>query len=165
MIDEIVRSNSLTIDGLRRLVADVPDDIMTRQVAGAVNHPAWVIGHLTHSCEAIGGEMGLSEWLPSDWKQEFGTGSSPVDERKHYPSKAELLTALIDGQQRIIDRLTLLGERGLSEPLPDVRYRQTFPTLGHAVLHVLTAHAALHVGQITVWRRVVGLAPLKVPLA
>jgi hypothetical protein len=36
-----------------------------------------------------------------------------------------------------------------------------FPTLGDAVLRILTSHAAVHVGQITVWRRALNLGPLK----
>ena len=37
-----------------------------------------------------------------------------------------------------------------------------FPTVGHAALHILVSHAASHVGQqLIVWRRVVGLGPMK----
>src|SRR5882672_9338514 len=98
MIDEIVRSYSLTLDYLRRLVADVPDNLMTRQMAGVINHPSWVIGHLTYSCQAIGGEMGITAWLPARWAELFGTGSLPVDRPDVYPNKAELLAALADGE-------------------------------------------------------------------
>jgi hypothetical protein len=164
MIDEIVRSNLLTINDLRRLIEDVPDEMMTRQTAGIVNHPAWVIGHLTHSCEAIGGEPGISTWLPDEWQRKFGTGSTPVAERDQYPLKDELLNALTDAQRRVVEQLNLMGEPALSAPLPDVRHREIFPSLGHAVLHILTAHAALHVGQITVWRRAIGLPPLRQPI-
>jgi hypothetical protein len=164
MIDEIVRSNSLIISDLRRLIEDVPDEMMTRQVGAVVNHPAWVIGHLTHSYEAIGGELGITPWLPEDWRKKFGTGSTPVVEREIYRPKAELLNSLAKAQSRVFARLNAIGEQGLSESLPDVRYREVFPTVGQAVLHVLTAHAALHVGQLTVWRRSVGLPPLTKPI-
>lgn len=160
MIDEIVRSNSLVINDLRRLIEDVPDEKMTMQVDAVVNHPAWVIGHLTHSYEAIGGELGITPWLPEEWGQRFGTGSTPDQERERYSSKVELLNSLADAQRRVVTRMNEIGEQGMSEPLPDVRYREIFPTIGQAVLHVLTAHAALHVGQLTVWRRAVGLPPL-----
>jgi len=151
------------LDYLRRLVADVPNDLLTRQPAGAVNHPAWVIGHLVYSCEAIGGEIGLTPWLASDWKSRFGTGSTPVEDRAAYPEKEALLAALRDGQRRLAERLTVVGNEGMAAPLPDVRYRSVFPTVGHAVLHILTAHAAGHVGQVTVWRRVMGLGALQEP--
>jgi hypothetical protein len=126
-----------------------------------VNHPAWVIGHLVFSCQLIAGEMGVKPWLSPSWEQQFGTGSQPTDSREAYPGKDELLATLADAQQHVCRRVAELGIEGLSAPLPDVRYRHVFPTLGHAVLHVLTSHAAFHVGQVSVWRRVVGLGPLK----
>jgi hypothetical protein len=164
MIDEIVRSNSLIINDLRRLIEDVPGEKMSMQVGAVVNHPAWVIGHLTQSYEAIGGELGITPWLPEGWDKQFGTGSTPVTEREQYPSKLELLNSLDDARDRVVARLNEIGEQRLTEPLPDVRYRAIFPTIGQGVLHVLTAHAALHVGQLTVWRRAVGLPPLTEPI-
>jgi hypothetical protein len=161
MIPEITRSYHLALDNLRRLVADVPDSRMAEQPGAVVNHPAWVIGHLVHSCQAIGGEMGLRPWLTPNWTSRFGTGSVPTGDREAYPSKTELLDALADGQKRVLDRLVELGEDGLYAPLPDERYREMFPTIGHAVLQILTVHTALHVGQVTVWRRAVGLGPLR----
>jgi uncharacterized damage-inducible protein DinB len=163
MIDEIVRSFSRTLEYLRRLLADVPDELLTFQPGGVMNHPAWVIGHLTHSFQAIGSELGITRWLPVNWEQQFGTGSVPVEIRDAYPCKDELLNALADGQLRVVKRLHQIGEEGLGEPLPDDRYRDMFPTLGHAVLHILTSHVAVHVGQVTVWRRAAGLEPLPEP--
>lgn len=160
MIPEITQSYGMALDYLRRLVDEVPDARMTEQPGPVVNHPAWVIGHLVHSCQAIGGEMGLGPWLARDWASRYGTGSLPTADRAKYPTKNELLEAPADGQRRIFGRIDGIGEAGLAAALPDVRYRETFPTIGHAVLHILMVHTALHVGQITVWRLAVGLGPL-----
>jgi hypothetical protein len=159
MIPEILNSYSMTLGYLRRLVADVPDELFTKSAGGAVNHPAWVIGHLIHSAQGIGGEIGSSPWLPPSWAEKFGTGSVPMNEG--YPTKRALLDALADAERRLTERILELGESGMLQPLPDEKYRPIFPTVGHAVLHILTAHAAIHVGQITVWRQAVGLGPLK----
>ena len=161
MIPEITRSYSLALDYLRRLVADVPDERFSEQPANIANHPAWTIGHLIHSAQAIAGEMGLPEWLPDDWSARFGTGSNPTSDRENYPAKSTLLESLADAEHRVLHRLSTLGESALAQPLPDVRHRATFPTLGHAVLHILTVHTALHVGQLTVWRRAAGFGPCK----
>jgi hypothetical protein len=163
MIAEILRSNKLVLDYLRRLVADVPGDWMARQFPGVINHPAWVIGHIIYSCQAIGGEMGMAAWLPDDWQSKFGTGSMPVEKPDAYPDKKMLLQALDDGQQRIEAALSSMKESDMDKPLPDLAYREIFPTVGQAVLHILTSHAAVHVGQVTVWRRASGLGPLAEP--
>lgn len=160
MIDQTLHSYDLTLSFLRRMVADVPDELLSHQSGGAVNHPAWVIGHLVYSCQAIGGEIGLQPWLSADWPERFGTGSVASDDRSLYPSKQALLDALAEGRRKLADRLLAIGNAGLAEPLPDERFRQMFPTLGHAVLHILVSHASVHVGQVTVWRRAVGLGPI-----
>jgi hypothetical protein len=134
---------------------------MARQPGGVVNHPAWVIGHLTYSCQAIGEELGLAPWLPADWASRFGIGSVPVETRATYPPKGELLAALADGQRRVEEGLVILGEERIRRPLPDERYRATFPTIGDAALRVLTAHAAMHVGQVSAWRRAAGFPVLR----
>jgi hypothetical protein len=160
MIAEILRSNKLVLDYLRRLAADIPDDLMTRQYVGVTNHPAWIIGHIIYRCQAIGGEIGIAAWLPDDWGSKFGTGSVPLDKPDSYPVKKMLLQALDDGQQRLETALSTALESDMDKPLPDVSYREIFPTVGHAVMHILTAHSAVHVGQLTVWRRASNLGPL-----
>ena len=161
MIDEILQSYALTLDYLHRLIADIPDGELTRQPHGAVNHPAWIIGHLTCSCQAIGEELGLAHWLPLDWVNRFETGSTPIDDRSVYPSKQQLLTTLADGRRRLEQQLRAIGDAGMNAQLPDERYRDMFPTVGHAVIHILASHAAVHVGQLSVWRRTAGYAPLE----
>jgi hypothetical protein len=158
MIAEILNSFALNLDYLRRLVEDLDDGQMVAQPAGVVNHPAWTIGHLVQSCQAIGGELGIPPWLPDDWGRRFGTGSVPVAIPDAYPGKAALMRALDDGRRRLAEALAEMGEEGLARPLPDVRYRDRLPTIGHAVLHILAAHTALHVGQVATWRRAMGLA-------
>ena len=160
MIDEVLNSYRLTLEYLCRLIADVSESDFTCQPHGVVNHPAWVIGHLTCSCQSLAGELALEPWLPATWEGLFGTGSLPTPTPMAYPSKIDLLTALADGVVRISDRIAILGEQGMSIPLPDERFRATFPTVGHAVTHILTGHAAVHVGQVSVWRRAAGYPPL-----
>jgi hypothetical protein len=50
---------------------------MVAQPSGIVNHPAWVIGHLTYSCQELIGVIGLPAWLPDGWAERFGTGIVP----------------------------------------------------------------------------------------
>ena len=160
MVDEVLNSFHRTLDYLRRLVADVQEIDMALQPNHAANHPAWVIGHLVYSCQAIGGEIGLAPWLPTHWEELYGTGSNPTPIADNYPAKAELLAVLANAEEKLDQRLRELGDEGLNQPLPDKNYRSIFPTLGHAVVHVLTSHTAVHVGQVSVWRRAAGAKPL-----
>ena len=157
MIQEALNSFDLHLEFLRRLVSDLDDTQMVAQPPNMPNHPAWTIGHLAFSLQQIAGECGLSPWLPDDWAAKFGTGSEPTSETDTFPHKATLLQRLEDSKQRLFSVVQSLGEVGLANPLPDVRYRDRFPTIGHAVVHILSGHTALHLGQLTVWRRLIGL--------
>jgi hypothetical protein len=159
LIAETLNSYRLTLDYLKRLIDDVPDEALAGQ-RGIVNHPLWTIGHLAFAAQMLGGEIGLSPWLPEDWNKTYGTGSIPVADRAAYPSKDSLLERLFDAERRLGERLKELGEGGMAQPLPDERFREMFPTLGHAVMHVLVAHTAAHIGQVVVGRRVMGYSPL-----
>ena len=160
MIAEVLNSYKLNLDYLRLLIADVPDERLAEQPGGAVNHPLWTIGHLVYAAQMIGTETGLPTWLSDDWPARYGTGSVPSNERSVYPSKDGALSELADAERRLKEHLQALGDGAMQQPLPDVRYRDMFPTVGHAVTHVLIAHTAAHVGQLIVWRRQAGFPPL-----
>ena len=156
----LLNSYSLAADYGRKLLADVDADQMVAQPVVGMNHPAWIVGHLVYSCQMIGIEMGLTAWLPSDWVRRFATGSAVTADIAAYPTKAELLAAFDDATSRIRQRLERMTDAALDGPLPDERHRHVFPTLGHAALHILTVHLAVHLGQLSAWRRVMGLADL-----
>ena len=157
MIHELLASYRMTLDLIERAVADLSRDQATTQPSGVPNHPAWTVGHLVHSAQAIGGELGLDPWLPEEWGDRFGTGSTPVTNAEAYPPMEELMAQLRGAAARIERHLRERGEEVLAAPLPDVRYRDLFPTTGHAALHILAGHTSFHAGQIMVWRRAAGL--------
>lgn len=152
-----LHSYRYALDYLREQVADVAGADLVAQPNGIVNHPAWVIGHLTHSGEMLGGVIGLAPWLPNDWAGRFGTGSVPVADASRYEGKDDALGRLADAQARITDAVGRLDDARLDTPFPDESYREVFPTVRHALTQVLVGHTAMHVGQLTVWRRAMGL--------
>jgi hypothetical protein len=157
MIQELLNSYALILSDVRAAVEDLTEELMVRQFPGVPNHPAWTIGHLAYSAQAIGGEVGLGPWLPSSWITLFCTGSIPHPSTAAYPSRSELLSALADAQARITQALSSLTPTDLVAPLPDIRYRSVFPTIGHAIVHVLSGHTSYHLGQLSLWRRAAGL--------
>ncbi len=157
MIDELLSSYDQTLDVIRRAVSGLSPEEAVMQPNGVPNHPVWTIGHLVHSAEAIGGELGIEPWLPSGWGTQFGTGSRPEVARAAYPSLSVLSKRLDGARNRLHSHLRTLDEGALAEPLPDIRFRSVFPTVGHAALHILSAHTAFHAGQLVTWRRAMDL--------
>jgi uncharacterized damage-inducible protein DinB len=163
MIPELVSSLDRSLAYMRDLVADLSQEEMLLQPPGVPNHAAWTLGHVIYSCQAIAGELGVEPWLPSDWESSFGTGTSPdaVAASRH-SGKSALLAALADAGDRLRAALLASDEARLREPLPDEKAREILPTLGHALLQIVAGHTAFHAGQLAVWRRAIGRAPVGV---
>jgi DinB family protein len=153
----VLHSFVYCLDFLRVQVADVTAADMVAQPNGITNHPAWVIGHLTYTCQELGDAIGLPEWLPNDWARRFGTGSVPVADASLYETKNHSLAMLGDAQSRITQAVDQLDDSHLDEPFPVESYRVIFPTIRHALTQVLAGHTAYHIGQVTIWRRAMGL--------
>ena len=161
MMKTTLHSFAYCLDYLHEQVADVASADMVTQPKGIANHPAWVIGHLTYACQLLCGAMGVSSWLPDDWTRRFGTGSVPVPDARAYETKEQALAVLRDAQARVTRAVEALDEARLDAPFPDESLHDVFPTIRHALTQVLVGHTAMHVGQLTVWRRVMGLPPMK----
>ena len=52
-IEPVVHCFAYCLDFLMEQVADVSEADMVAQPDGILNHPAWVIGHLAHTCEML----------------------------------------------------------------------------------------------------------------
>ena len=157
MKSEILNSYRIILDFAHRMLADIPHNQWFAQPLEGMNHPGWIVGHLTYSHHMIGIEMGLTAWLPEDWGDYFAADGCKFSDVSEYRTVQQLLEAFDDATARIQARLSELGDDGLAGQLPDKRYRDTFPTLGHAVIHILMIHTPLHLGQFSAWRAAMGL--------
>lgn len=155
MREEILHAFQLEQRRLRSLLGHVDAASWTLQPAGVVNHAAWTVGHLAASMEAIGGELGLAPWLEPTWRTRHGEGSTPVDDAVAYPPPSVLWSRFEDAADRVASAVTQVGDEAWFGPLPDERHRATYPTLAHAVLHILVGHTAAHVGQLGCWLRAI----------
>lgn len=144
----------------RQLVADVPDDRMAEQPATGVNHPAWILGHLSVTADFMYGLMGCPSELPREWVNLYKTGSTPQSDRSLYPGKQELLAQLVARHERVVAAFKGVTKRSLSKPTPIEGFNQVFPTIGDAVIYGLTTHEGVHLGQLSAWRRSLGLKNL-----
>ena len=133
----------------------------SRNRNGIANHPLWVIGHTAFACQLLGRAIGLPHWLPRDWSKRFGTGSVPIADAELYGSKEDVPAKLAEAQSRITAAVEQLDDSQLDQPFPVESYRAVFPTIRHALTQVLIGHTANHVGQLSVWRRAMGLPPMR----
>jgi hypothetical protein len=161
MITALLNCSDRTTTYIRGLVADLSDEEMILQPPGLPNHPAWTVGHVIHSYQAIAGTLGVSPWLPDTWELVFGYGSSPREAATSaHVSKEILMTRFADACDHLRVALLSIDERRLRDPLPDQASREVFASTADALIQIIAAHAAYHAGQLAAWRRAIGRAPV-----
>src|SRR5262245_60307850 len=140
MIDHVIRAGDGMVDYARRLVADIPDEKMAAQPAPGMNHAAWVLGHLTYVLDSMIGVFGEKPTMSAEWKELFNVPSKPLPDRSKYPSKAELLAAYEQSYRRLVERIKAAPSEEFDKEFPNPRLRPLLPTVGMAMVHILTSH-------------------------
>jgi hypothetical protein len=160
MLDTDIKINSFLMQYCRTLMADIPDERIADQPLPGVNHPAWVLGHLALVADMANTLLGAERALPAEWSTLFGLGSKPSASRDAYPSKADLVRAVEQGYERVRQRAAAATAEQLAQPTTNPRMKDFLPTAQDRVAFVLTGHFGGHLGQLSSWRRMIGLPPL-----
>ncbi len=156
MIQHLLFVYGMNLKRAERLVDDLTDEQMVAQPSGVINHPAWTLGHLGATSDALAGMLGLPSTFPDAWREACRMGSIPSGEAADYPGKAELLEQLRAQHQRVAEAVAAVDDERLQQPTPP-RLRERFPTIGDFAAALMTMHEGHHLGQLAAWRRALGL--------
>jgi hypothetical protein len=159
MFERECKLYAFVLNYARLLSADIDEARMAEQPAAGMNHPAWILGHLAICTDYAAKVLGLEKQCPDQWHKQFGPGSTPTSDRSAYPSKAELLAALAAGHERIAAAALNADPKRMASPHKvDIAFVKVWmPTLGDLLAHLMTTHPASHLGQLSAWRRTMGL--------
>jgi hypothetical protein len=160
-MDPVLHSLNYSLNFLAEQVEDVDAADMAAQPAGITNHPSWTIGHLIHVLQLIGTVIGIQRTLPPEWIVRYGPGSKPVADITVYETKEDLIALLLESRIRLAEAVSELDDSPLDQPFPDPAYLDVFPTVRHALNQVLVGHTAFHIGQLSVWRKAMGLPAIE----
>jgi len=165
----IAASAKLGIGYAERLLKDVTPEQFARfaSVGGTViesNHPAFIYGHLSLYAPAVieqlGGDAG--HLLPSaKFEQAFSKDAKCVDDPDGliYPPMADVTSALLDGYRAAVVALENAEDAMFTTENPNAAMREKFPTQGAMHAFYVGGHFMLHMGQMSAWRRAIGLGP------
>lgn len=156
-IGAIVRTWRRQREYALRLVADLSDDDMVSQpIAGVVmNHPAWVLSHLAPYPPVLAAIL-RGDPFEDPLNSPFGRGSRPLSDRAAYLPKAEIVGKYLAGHDELEGALGGAVPADLDAPIPLARWKERFPLVGDAVIHLMLHHESAHLGQISAWRRAGG---------
>jgi len=156
----IIDCMNLTLGYAEMLTADLSEEQFAHMPHPDMNHPAFCLGHLAVTANGVLKTIGRADLADSKpgFEQLFDTGAKCLEGDGGYPAKEELLAYYLDRYRVLGGAARELDEAALAGPNPsDGRLREMLPTLGGYLNFVLNGHNMAHLGQISAWRRAVGL--------
>lgn len=160
MLESSLKINRFMLGYCRMLADDIPDERFAEQPLPEVNHPAWILGHLACSADSAVALLGGQKSLSAEWVAKFGPKSKFSDARAEYPSKQELLLTLERTFEEARRLAVLVAPEQLAAAHANPAFAEAMPHVGDLCTFLLTSHLGVHLGQLSAWRRMIGLPPL-----
>lgn len=151
---------NITLRYAEMLLKDIPADKFAHMPHPSMNHPAFCIGHLALYPDKTFDLIGMSDLKVEKpgYAELFEASATCVDDPGAYPPKDEIVAYFFDRHQAIQQALPEVPEATLQQPMTgEGRAAQMFQTVGSAVNFYMNNHNMMHLGQISAWRRAVGL--------
>lgn len=129
------------------------------------NHPAFVLGHLSLYPVRTMQYLKLPDGptiFPASYEPLFKFGVECQDDPagKVYPPLAEMKAFFFESYKAAIAAIESADDEAFDGPNPaEGRLRDLFPKLGMALNFYMIGHTQVHLGQISAWRRAMGLPP------
>ncbi len=162
MFESEIRVSRFMLHYAHRLMEDIADAELARAPAAGVHTPLWIIGHLIFAADRGLIRTGGTPRCPESWSKVFGPGSagdgSGLDVT---PTKDELLKTLDEAYAAFYESAAKAAPAAMEASHGVALFADTpLKTMGDAVVHLLTSHFGVHLGQLSLWRRLNGRPPL-----
>ena len=123
--------------------------------------PAFNFGHLAVYPERILEMIGRTDLVQRDekWVELFSAGKPCLDDPTGtiYPSMDQIVKRFNERYEVAFKAVRETSDEVLSRPNPNEKMRDMLPTIGGVVAFLLDGHIQSHLGQVSVWRRIMGL--------
>lgn len=129
------------------------------------NHPAFVYGHLAIYPTMLMGMLGLDAAKapkPAGFDELFSAGKPCLDDPSGtiYPAMDTIVKVFMANHRVLLDALPGVPDATFAGDNPREQSRKRFPTVGDAVGFMVGSHMMMHLGQVSAWRRCMGLGPV-----
>jgi hypothetical protein len=152
----------MTLEYAERLVADIPAEIFAHIPHPQMNHPAFCIGHLSLYPNRLFAMLNRTELVveKAGFPELFQAGVACVEQDGRYPHKDVIVAYYLERYRKMSEILPNVDENAFAKPNPvEGKMRERMPLVGMAVNFLLNNHNMMHLGQVSAWRRAVGLGP------
>lgn len=161
-------SLQLSLGYAERLLKDVEAAQFARHAACgdtsvASNHPAFIYGHLSLYAPRILADLGAdAPAIPDGFDTVFSKDASCQDDPDGtiYPAMDVVTAFFFEGYKAALTTLQSVSDESLQRPNSlGGRMTELFPTVGSMHNFYVGGHVMIHMGQMSAWRRIVGLGP------
>lgn len=156
MLEREIRLYAWVMDYLRKLCNGIDESEMDVQPAPGLNTPRWILGHLAVAGDFAAKWSGAPAHCPKEWYPAFGPGSKPEAPPSPPPTKQELLAVIEKIHAAVTAAVKVATPEALAKPHTFQPVLEAFPTIADFLAHLMTTHPMLHLGQLSVWRRLRG---------
>lgn len=143
------------------LVKGIPAETFAHMPRSDFNSPAFCMGHLSVYPVRVLTMLERPDLVvpnPAGWEDLFKAGVPCVDKPGHYPGKEQIVEHFTKGYGACLQALKSTTDEVLGKPSPaEGRMKELFPTVGALVNFLCVGHTQMHLGQISMWRRQMGL--------
>jgi hypothetical protein len=168
LFNYVIPGARTTLGYAERLLKDIPPELSARKpvVNGKMiecNHPVFLFGHLSLYPQLVSELLELPKdgavKVPESYPGLFQIGSPCLDDLSGtiYPPLAEVSERFFSGMNAILERVPSVSQEKMDMILENPSRRERFGTYGAFITYVLLAHPQTHLGQLSSWRRCVGL--------
>ncbi len=158
----IIKQIDFNYSFAKELVEDVTEDQMYYSPGpGLENHPSFTLGHLAVASAMTVRYLGGKSETPELWRELFkrnGPGDPRFPEKDHslYPNKEALLDELYLQHERLKEALLIVNKEYLKED-KKWRFNNYLPSVLDCTIFMCLNHESMHLGQLSAWRRAMGL--------
>lgn len=157
MFTQEITLNQFFLDYFEGLIKDLPETGLAEQGAGRGHSALWLLGHIAITGDSGRMMLGLERSCSPTWFVGFGTNSS--DEIKN-PDKYNA-NEMIEAIRRIYSELQQAAASADPDAMQqphqvEVLKGSKLVTNADILAHLLTTHFAMHLGQLSYWRRLQG---------
>ena len=161
--DLVVPGGRMSLDYALALAEEIPDDRWAEMAIQNAIHPAFIYGHLSiYPNRIFSAFMGREDLVvPCPFEEgNLEAGSECTADPDQYPSKAEVMPYFKAVYERVLQAIPDMASDRIEAENPIESFREKLPTGGAAVAFMVNNHVMMHSGQVSHWRRAIGLGPL-----
>ncbi len=157
--ESIVDGGRLMVGLANMLCEQIPDDKFAYQAIPTLAHPAFIMGHLSLYAEDVLDFAGRSDLADhrEDWKKLFGMGAVCSGDAGLYPFKQEIIQRFNQRYEIALSEAAKIADEALLAANDTGKFEERFSTRAGLLNFAVNGHPMMHLGQISAWRRVIGL--------